>query len=123
MRILLIDDSRLITSFVKSIADSAGYELTTAENGLLGIEVIKNNPPFDLIFLDWNMPVMMGPEFLQKNFDEKITTTPIVMLTTENKPEYIQKAISLGITDYVMKPFTEEIFISKVQMIQEQKAG
>lgn len=98
------------------------FEMVHALNGEQGIEAYKKNAPFDIVFLDWNMPIMDGPTFLEYNQKHKLIQCPIVMLTTENKPEFIYKAISLGVSEYVMKPFTEDIILSKIEMLLP-KAG
>lgn len=117
MKFLLIDDSKLIASIMSEIMQKNKFEMIHAQNGQLGIETYKKHAPFDLVFLDWNMPVMDGPSFLLYNQQNNLVHCPIVMLTTENKPEFIQKAITLGVSEYVMKPFTEDIILSKIEML------
>jgi two-component system, chemotaxis family, chemotaxis protein CheY len=117
MKILIVDDSRAINAMVSEMLQNAGHDSSWAENGADAVSKIKDEGNFDLILLDWNMPVMSGPEFLQENQKNKFTDTPVVMMTTENKPSYIKEALSLGAVEYVMKPFTSDILLNKIDIV------
>ena len=117
MKVLIVDDSKAIFMMVSQMLEDAGHGAVWAEDGVKAFEQLVEHPDIDLILLDWNMPVMNGPEFLQKNLDEKLTTSPIMMMTTENKPTYIKEALSLGATEYIMKPFTSDILFNKIELV------
>lgn len=116
MKVLIVDDSKAIYIMVSQMLMDAGHEALWAENGQHAIEVIKEGG-VELILLDWNMPVMNGPEFLEAVRKDKLTEAPIVMMTTENKPDYITKALELGASEYIMKPFTSDILINKMDLV------
>lgn len=116
MKILIVDDSKAIFIAVTEMLTRMGHVGTWAMDGQKAIEILATSEKFDAILLDWNMPNMTGPEFLEKNLKDKITSTPIIMMTTENKPEFIKKAISLGVAEYMMKPFTPDILANKLEM-------
>jgi len=122
MNILVVDDSRVIYAMVKKMLEEKGHTSLWAEDGLKAIEIIKankaSNTKIDVILLDWNMPNMNGIEFLEYNFKEKVTTSPVVMMTTENSPESIKKALSLSAAEYIMKPFTSDILFNKISLIE-----
>jgi two-component system chemotaxis response regulator CheY len=119
MNILVVDDSRAIYAMVSQMLESGGHKSVWAEDGLKAIEVLnKNDVKIDVILLDWNMPNMNGPEFLEANIRDKFTTAPIVMMTTENSPDYIKKALSLNAAEYIMKPFTSDILFNKLSLIE-----
>lgn len=62
--------------------------------------------PFDAIILDVNMPIMNGLEFLEKRMEnDEFASIPVIMLTTEGQEEDRDRAISLGATAYIVKPF------------------
>ncbi|MFZ8933309.1 MAG: response regulator [Bacteriovoracaceae bacterium] len=117
MKVLIVDDSKAIYMMVSQMLTEANHDAIWAEDGSKAIEVIGANPDIELILLDWNMPVMNGPEFLQKNLDDNFTSVPIMMMTTENKPAYIKEALSLGATEYIMKPFTSDILFNKIDLV------
>jgi two-component system chemotaxis response regulator CheY len=119
MNILVVDDSRAIYAMVSQMLESGGHKSVWAEDGLKAIEVLnKNDVKIDVILLDWSMPNMNGPEFLEANIRDKFTTAPIVMMTTENSPDYIKKALSLNAAEYIMKPFTSDILFNKLSLIE-----
>ncbi len=117
MKILAVDDSKLIASFVKQSLPSPHFTVHSVENGMLALEKLRSGERFDIILLDWNMPVMDGPTFLEKAGNEKLLRCPVIMMTTENHPEKIMRALSLGAKEYMMKPFTDVILNEKIQMV------
>lgn len=118
MRVMIIDDSKVILSMVEGMLKEQGHSALKALNGREAIDLFKAGEKVDIILLDWNMPVVNGPEFLEAVRNEKLTDAPILMMTSENKMEYITKAISLGAKEYIMKPFTEDILFSKIDMVK-----
>ena len=116
-RVLIVDDTKSVHAFVKNLLlKSPGIEVTSVYHGAEAIEVLKQKGDFDLILLDWEMPVLNGPEALQaiKAMQPK---TPVIMMTTKNDPEDIQKMFSLGIDEYLMKPFTIDILFQKMEWV------
>lgn len=101
---------------VSSMLEERSIEHDWAKHGKEAIVKVKDTC-YDLILLDWNMPEMTGPEFLEYNLKEKITTIPVVMMTTENKPDYIRRALELGASEYIMKPFTGDILFNKINLV------
>ncbi len=119
MNILIVDDSKAIFSMVSSMLESGGHKAFWAEDGLKARDFLKSGQQsIDVILLDWNMPNMNGPEFLEANISEKFTSAPIIMMTTENSPEFIKKALSLNAAEYIMKPFTSDILFNKLSLIE-----
>jgi two-component system chemotaxis response regulator CheY len=116
MKVLIVDDSKAIFMMVSEMLKEAGHESVWAEDGQKACEFLSHDK-CDLILLDWNMPVMNGPEFLEENKKKALTTSPIVMMTTENKPDNIKKALSLGASEYIMKPFTSDILLNKIELV------
>ncbi len=119
MKVLIVDDSKPILMMVSEILKELGHEPLTAENGEIAFQMLTSGEQIDLVLLDWNMPVMTGIEFLEKNKAEGAFSTPVFMMTTEKSPEKIQKALENGASDYIMKPFTPDILQNKIEMLQE----
>lgn len=114
MKVLMIDDTRTVHMLVKSLlAKSTGIEVTSAMNGEEGWTKLKADRDYDLILLDWEMPILNGVETLVKIRSEGFQT-PIIMMTTKNEPEDIKKALELGASEYLMKPFTIDILFEKI---------
>lgn len=105
---LVVDDGQLNRTFIKTFLVTKGYDVDTAEDGLEGLNLAKANS-YNLIFSDIEMPNMNGLEFLKNIRQEiKYTNIPIVMLSTLDKPEVIDRAVKMGATHYMVKPFTTE---------------
>jgi len=104
-KILTVDDSPSVRKMVEFSLKSKGYTMGAAGDGLEALELL-NQEPYDAIILDVNMPRMNGLEFLEKRLEiEEIADIPVIMLTTEGQDEDRDKAISLGATAYIIKPF------------------
>jgi two-component system chemotaxis response regulator CheY len=104
-KILTVDDSPSVRKMVEFSLKSKGYTMGAAGDGLEALELL-NQEPYDAIILDVNMPKMNGLEFLEKRLEvDKIADIPVIMLTTEGQDEDRDKAISLGATAYIIKPF------------------
>ena len=117
MKVLIVDDSKAIYMMVNQMLTEAGHEGVWAEDGQKACDILGEDKDIQVVLLDWNMPVMNGPEFLEKNQSDKVTEAPIIMMTTENKPDYIKKALSLGAVEYIMKPFTADILFNKFELV------
>ncbi|CAM3030426.1 response regulator [Legionella worsleiensis] len=119
MRVLLVDDSKTARTLLGRIFKELGnWEILEASNGEEALSRLNEVDSLDLACIDWNMPVMNGLEFLkiakkQPNFAE----TWMMMVTTETEMDHITRAMVSGANEYVMKPFTKEIILGKLQMM------
>lgn len=120
MKVLIIDDSKPITTYVTAVLISNKIEVASAENGQVAADLLKQDKDIDLILLDWNMPILDGPGFLDLVKKEALTSAPIIMMTTNNKPEHIKTVLEKGAVEYIMKPFTEDILMCKINMVMDQ---
>jgi two-component system chemotaxis response regulator CheY len=123
MKILIVDDSKHVHSIVTGMLEKVNYQSASAYHGLDAVEQLKGGLEVDLVLLDWNMPEMNGPEFLKAVKNQQLTSAPIVMMTTENSIEKITEAMGLGAQEYIMKPFTDDILLSKVDFVLGMKAA
>ncbi len=107
-RALVVDDQNINRVFIRTFLVTKGYEVDTAEDGLEGLSKVKESS-YDLIFTDIEMPNMNGLEFLKNIMQEEAyKNIPVVMLSTLDKPEVIDRAIKMGAIHYMVKPFTTE---------------
>lgn len=114
---LVVDDSTFIRKIGKQILESMDFEVSEAKDGAQALEHCENSLP-DLVLLDWNMPVMSGLEFLTSLRRMPGGDEPrVVFCTTENTREKIMVALEAGATEYVMKPFDQDIIRSKLEQI------
>jgi two-component system chemotaxis response regulator CheY len=116
MKILLVDDSRTMRNIQKKILETlGGVEFAEAGDGLEALTcVAAAGGTFDLALVDWNMPNMDGLTFVRK-VRETNKTMPMVMVTTEAEKQRVIDAIKAGVNNYVIKPFTPEGLMEKVQ--------
>ncbi|MFA4915874.1 MAG: diguanylate cyclase [Syntrophales bacterium] len=114
-KILIIDDSRLIVQFGKSILNGKGHEVFTADSGELGLEIALRDHP-DLILLDLILPGIDGYEVCHRlKTTAQVQDIPVIMLTSKAEPADKIKGLELGAVDYVTKPFDAGELIARVE--------
>lgn len=117
MKILSIDDSKSVHAFLNVCMQDSGHSIEHAYNGEEGLTILKSRPDvFDLILLDWEMPGLTGPEVLVEIMKLNVKG-PVVMVTTKNAMEDISKVLEIGAREYIMKPFTREILLEKIESL------
>lgn len=104
-KVLTVDDSPSVRKMVEFSLKAKGYVMGSAGDGQEAMDIL-NKEPFDAIILDVNMPRMNGLEFLEKRLEnDDIASIPVIMLTTEGQEEDRDRALALGATAYIVKPF------------------
>ena len=122
MRVLLVDDSRTIRNIQKNVLAEIGYaDVVEAADGLEALSRVAAEKP-DLILVDWNMPVMDGITFVRK-VRETDKATPMIMVTTETEKSRVVEAIRAGVNNYVVKPFTGETLLEKINQTMSRIAA
>lgn len=120
VKILSVDDSRLVRIQVKKALAEYDIEVLEAENGEVGLEVIRREKP-ELVLLDITMPVMTGDVMLvELRKDPVFGKTPVVMLSADLSRETMLKMARNGSNDYIPKPFTHDIIRAKVERFLPQ---
>ncbi len=114
---LIVDDSKVIRKVARSMLEEMGMAVDEAEDGSVAIAACQDKA-FDVVLLDWNMPVMGGMEFLTALNDLAPARRPKIMFcTTENGTAHIRAAMDNGADEYVMKPFDRQTLERKMQLI------
>ena len=105
--VIFIDDSETALTSTKIATASMPIDVKQYLSAVDALEAIKSKEVVaDLIITDLNMPVMNGLEFLEAFRDlPDGKKTPVLMLTTETKPELKQQGKALGLTGWIVKPF------------------
>ena len=115
MKLLVVDDEKLIRDVIKEYAINEGYKVLEAEDGNDAIKMVMQNTDIDLIIMDIMMPRLDGYSACREIFKEK--KYPVIMLSAR-KEEYDKLlGFDLGIDDYVTKPFSPKELMARVKAI------
>ncbi len=116
-KLLTIDDSKTIRMIVARAFKLFDLQILEAANGQEGLDVAAREKP-DLIILDITMPIMDGYETLTKLKESAdLKNIPVIMLTAEAGKENVLRIAKLGVRDYLVKPFKEDLVIERVSRV------
>ncbi|MDQ7835451.1 MAG: response regulator [Humidesulfovibrio sp.] len=116
--ILIVDESKTVRNLVAFIMKKEGFRVTTAEDGLDGLEKLYAEDQVDLIVSDVNMPRMDGFTFIKNvREQEAYRDIPIIVLSTEGQEKDIQTGLTLGANLYMVKPAQPEKMVRNVKML------
>ena len=122
MRILIVDDSRIMRNIVKNTLLSLKYPadvFTEAADGEEAFSILEK-AEITLLLLDWNMPNLNGLELVKRLRSlEKFQNLPIIMVTSEAAKYNIIEAVKAGVTDYLVKPVNEKSLQEKIRSALE----
>lgn len=113
-RILVVDDEPRFVRLVEANLQTEGFEVLKAANGQEALDLTVAEKP-DLILLDVMMPEMDGFQALERI--RGFSTVPIIMLTAKGDEEHKVSGLNLGADDYVVKPFSANELIARVQAV------
>lgn len=114
-KILIIDDSPLITDMTKEMLEAGGYQVIIANDGMAGLEKAREEKP-NLILLDVMMPKMDGFQVCRMlKFDEDYKDIPIIMLTARGQAKDKEMGTQVGANDFITKPYQPEDLLAKVK--------
>ena len=122
-KILIVDDSSMSLTFLKSALSKLGF--TNVEAFLDSVEAWESfaeaqisDEPFDLILTDLNMPGLDGMDFVsQIKNDEMSKETKIVVISADADPLVIDEAMNKGVIEYIVKPINLDILKEKIEFI------
>ena len=117
MRILVVDDEKLLVKGVKFNLENEGYEVMTAYDGAAAVELEKKEN-FDLIVMDVMMPELDG--FSAVAEIRKTCNTPVLMLSARGEEYDRIHGFELGVDDYVVKPFSPKELMMRVTAIMNR---
>ncbi|MBI1824197.1 MAG: response regulator [Nitrospirae bacterium] len=105
-KILLIEDSEFVQRTFLTVLTAGGFQVTVGKDGSEGLALVAQDKP-DLILLDLMMPVLDGFKVLSfLKSDPKTSDIPVIVLSAKGNSEEIQKAMSMGARDFLIKATT-----------------
>ncbi|MDT8411784.1 MAG: response regulator [Vicingaceae bacterium] len=116
-KVLIVDDSLYMRTMIESALSSANYEIVGhAATGEEAIEKALELEP-DIITLDNVLPDMIGIDVLKILIGEEEIKSKIIMISAVGQDNIIDEGLSNGALDYLVKPFTPEILIDKINSL------
>lgn len=120
-KVLVIDDFEMVRYIEKKTLTELGYsKIEDASDGMQAIQKLEEAhaicDPFDLILCDWNMPKMSGLDLLIRvKRIVHLRDIPFFIVTAESDKVAVIKAIEAGASDFIIKPFSKDTFLNKIQ--------
>lgn len=124
MKILIVDDSQIMRRILKVGLTKVNKDVVIleAENGKEALTILRDNPDIDYTFLDINMPIMRGDEMLKiVRDDPALKHHKIIIQTTEGRKEKFQEIKAMGISGYIVKPYTQQIVEKLMHKLMEKE--
>ena len=121
--VLVIDDENSIRTLAKKILGRCGYDVITAENGRVGVEMFKQRyPEIGIVLLDMAMPEMSGKEtyILLKKIDPNVK---VLLSSGFKQDERVNDAIELGVDGFLQKPYSFESLAQAVSRVLKEKSS
>lgn len=116
---LVVDDSRAVRMILARTLKELGYEVREAENGSAALDIMEvEKDSVKLVLADWNMPELNGLDLLkQLRRNRALASLVIVMVTSETEMDQMATALEAGANEYIMKPFTKDILMEKLNLV------
>lgn len=115
-KVLLVDDLHINLVLLGKYIEKFGYEPVIAYDGLEAIEKLRNNT-FDIVFMDFQMPVMDGFEALRiirNELPEPLCNIPVIGVSASMERDAIRRFLDLGANDFISKPYESEDLRAKL---------
>ena len=115
--VLVVDDSVTVRKVTTRLLERNGMEVRTAKDGIDALEVLQDHIP-DVVLLDIEMPRMDGFEVAtQMRHHSVLKNVPIIMITSRTGDKHKERAMSIGVNEYLGKPFQEDILLGAIKEI------
>ena len=116
-RILVVEDETDIRELLEIVLMSRGYQVATAENGRVGLDILQSFRP-DLVLADLSMPELDGLGFLEgKSRLSEVAAIPVIVLSARDKNGDVMQAIERGASNDITKPFDTAVVLSNIERL------
>ena len=117
--VLVVDDSVTVRKVTTRLLERQGYEVRTAKDGVDAMATLQDYKP-DIVLLDIEMPRMDGFEVAtQMRHSSTLKDIPIIMITSRTGDKHKERAMAIGVTDYMGKPFQEDKLLGAIIKLTE----
>jgi two-component system chemotaxis response regulator CheY len=118
MQALVVDDSRAMRMILSRIMRKQGYDVIEAGDGQEALDLLNGGARPEVALVDWNMPNVDGLQFVtQVRKVREYRQMTLMMVTTESEYGQIVRALAAGAHEYVIKPFTDDAIVEKLQLL------
>lgn len=119
--LLVVEDDPMIMKLICFCLQAEGFELHTALHGLQALEIL-GSVPVDLIISDIRMPKMDGLTLRRRVMqDDRIKDIPFLFLTSKAEPEEQVEGLSMGVEEYITKPFEPSVMVARVKAVLDRR--
>jgi two-component system chemotaxis response regulator CheY len=127
LRVLLVDDNAFMRTIVRGLLNNIGVKIVSeATDGIAALDMIRESPP-DVVILDWEMPLLNGPELVRIVRSPGVFPTPdipIIMLTAHGEHWRILESVKLGVNEFLCKPVSAKaLFERLISIILKPRAS
>ena len=113
--VMVVDDSVTVRKVTTRLLERNGYDVITAKDGVDAIALLQDQKP-DIMLLDIEMPRMDGFEVATLvRHDERLKDVPIIMITSRTGQKHKERALSIGVNEYLGKPFQESDLLENIE--------
>jgi chemosensory pili system protein ChpA (sensor histidine kinase/response regulator) len=122
LKVMIVDDSPSVRHITSKLIKAAGWEFILAKDGLEALETLQTAEDLpDVVLTDVEMPRMDGYQLLSSiRAHEKLRELPVIMITSRASEKHRQKAVELGVSEFLNKPFDDAVLIEKIKVLSEQ---
>ena len=123
LHLLIVDDDELNRDIIEEYLDESGYEITTADDGDVAIEMLESEPArFDIVLLDRMMPRMDGMEVMSRIMQHpQLSAIPVILQTARASKQDILEGMQAGAHYYLTKPFEETMLKTVVKTADNER--
>lgn len=113
--VMVVDDSVTVRKVTTRLLERNGFDVITAKDGVDAIAILQDQKP-DVMLLDIEMPRMDGFEVATLvRHDERLKDVPIIMITSRTGQKHKERALSIGVNEYLGKPFQEHDLLENIE--------
>lgn len=122
IKALIADDTGSMRGILRTLLSSVGItQIDAVNNGQAAISAI-NTKTYHIVICDWEMPGVTGIDVLKYvRENERTKKLPFIMCTSGNSKEHLAEAVKCGVNDYLIKPFSQKKFESKITAILDKQ--